>query len=108
MIKFKNGIDASNISGPCWTAITEFDRVLRWYTESHDTVVTEVNATAGHKNGSLHYSQRAVDFRDRHFRGLPWVPRFIAALKHHLGYRGFQIIQESDHIHVEFDPPRAA
>jgi hypothetical protein len=55
-----------------------------------------------HKVGSLHYRGLAMDW------GIDSIPKdeltpFCAELKEALGPQ-FDVVQESDHIHTEFDP----
>ena len=106
MIQYKEGCNTAHISGPCWHAIRTFDRILRWHTHDTDTVVTEINAVTGHKDGSLHYAGAAVDFRDRDIKDKQWFNRFVGGLRNELGPAGFEVHQEDTHIHVEFDPHR--
>jgi hypothetical protein len=56
-----------------------------------------------HKRQSLHFAGQAVDLRT-----LDLPPSFMEALAAHLkaGLEpyGFDVILESDHLHIEFDP----
>ena len=67
-----------------------------------DIVIT--SGTEGqHKSGSLHYKGHAADIRTRNFPNPGAIRSFMAALKLELG-EDYQLILESDHLHVEFDP----
>ena len=64
----------------------------------------EVTVTSGkdgiHSKNSLHYVGRAIDIRTRDMK----LPAYTARkLKIALG-NNFDVILESDHIHIEFDP----
>jgi uncharacterized protein YcbK (DUF882 family) len=65
------------------------------------TIMITSGTDGVHKVGSFHYTGEALDFR------LPPVPihLFVAAMQQHLG-RAYQVIVETDHIHVEYDPKR--
>ena len=64
-----------------------------WITSANDRV---------HSAGSLHYSGLAMDFRTR---DIPAELRksFSEKVKSALGSE-FDVVLESDHLHVEFDP----
>ncbi len=73
-------------------------------------VVTSLNDSK-HSSGSLHYTGRAVDLRTKHLQpgvlqGIrrDTVPAVFAKLRERLEPLGFDVVLESDHIHVEFDP----
>ena len=55
-----------------------------------------------HSNNSLHYSGRAFDFRTRHVHPDNRL-ELIASLAAALGEE-FDVVLETDHIHIEFDP----
>lgn len=61
-----------------------------------------------HGKDSLHYGIpgdprcRAVDIRKRNIPAL-FLDTFLANIKRYLG-PGFDVILESDHIHIEYDP----
>jgi hypothetical protein len=64
--------------------------------------VTLTSVTDGvHKDGSLHYTGRAVDLR------LPTAgkERMVEQLQGRLGAE-YDVLLEADHIHVEYDPKR--
>jgi hypothetical protein len=56
-----------------------------------------------HKEGSLHYKDRALDFRTRHLRGQNEADQVAQEMRDRLG-RSFDIVVEADHIHAEYDP----
>lgn len=55
-----------------------------------------------HMTGSLHYSGQAFDFRSRDIASAD-LHHLVATLAEALG-KEFDVVLESDHIHVEFDP----
>lgn len=56
-----------------------------------------------HSAGSLHYSGNAMDLRRRDLDAAGKTSQAVAALKSQLG-SDYDVILESDHIHVEYDP----
>jgi hypothetical protein len=58
-----------------------------------------------HTAGSLHYSGAAIDVRTRDFPPEA-LPRLIARIKACLG-DDFDVLLETDHIHLEFQPKQA-
>lgn len=64
-------------------------------------VVTEISGGT-HKTGSLHYKGYAADLRTRDFPA--WqLPHVLDAIQLELGH-DWDIIQETDHFHIEYDP----
>ena len=69
----------------------------------HTPLVVTSLLDGTHMPNSLHYTGRAVDFRDRDL-SLEQQSAFVSELSRVLSPLGYQIIKEKDHIHVEFDP----
>ncbi len=67
-----------------------------------ELVITSVNDSE-HMDGSLHYLGLAFDIRTHSMRK-DQIDIFFKAIKDALGDSGFDIILESDHIHIEYDP----
>lgn len=69
-----------------------------------DVVITSaIDGT--HSRGSLHYCGQAIDLRIRHMKADE--PQMAAvALRKSLG-NDYDVVLESDHIHVEFQPKDA-
>lgn len=65
-----------------------------------DPIVTS-GSEGQHMAGSLHYVGKAVDLRTRDLSSLQ-VVQLIASLRAWLG-EDFDVIDESNHIHVEYD-----
>ena len=66
-----------------------------------DCVVT-AGIDGSHSRGSIHYKALAVDLRARHIPA-PEHPKITAKLKERLG-DDFDVVFETDHWHLEFDP----
>jgi len=65
-------------------------------------VVTSLNDSV-HMPGSLHYAGSAADLRTHTLSG-DQVQRVWSALNARLYWQGFDVVLESNHIHVEYDP----
>ena len=69
--------------------------------------MTITSARSGkHSNHSHHFKGLAIDIRTWDLTGLagnPSVEQMCSQLRNSLGSK-YQVIQESDHIHIEFDP----
>lgn len=68
---------------------------------TQEMVITSVNDGA-HMAGSKHYDGAAVDLRIAALNTLA-VKQWVEALRAKLG-RHFDVVLESDHLHVEYDP----
>lgn len=66
-----------------------------------DLVVTSL-LDGKHSENSLHYSGNAVDFRTRHLTA-DKKRLFYLALRNRLERIGYDVVEETDHIHVEWD-----
>ena len=99
MIKFKPGIFTKVLTPEVVRAINVAERVFMCV--NCDAIVTALE-DGKHKNGSLHYSYLAVDFRTRHvkkgYHG--WVADEMSRL---LG-DDYDVVLHKTHLHVEYDP----
>jgi hypothetical protein len=68
----------------------------------HSLIITEAYAESGHIKNSKHYEGNAVDIRIWNLGSD--VHRIFGQIKRGLDEYGFDIILESDHIHIEYDP----
>jgi hypothetical protein len=71
-----------------------------------DTVITSITDGV-HKQNSLHYIGRALDFRTKHAAGImKGVAARIAKRLHPLGFDVLfeHVGEENEHLHVEWDP----
>lgn len=74
----------------------------RVYTEyGQELVITSLN-DGHHMEGSLHYKGDAADLRTRYFSGAA-KDKVSETLRERLGI-DFDVILETDHIHIEYDP----
>jgi hypothetical protein len=74
---------------------------------AHTLTVTSGNDSR-HMKGSKHYLDHAVDLRTGHHWKVPWLTPaqaqgVVGKMQALLG-DDFDVVLESDHIHVEFDP----
>ena len=63
-----------------------------------EAVVTSA-CEGNHAPGSLHYANEGIDFR----RAKKAFPEIVASLKNSLG-SNYDVIEEGDHLHIEWDP----
>jgi len=100
-MRLKAGVDLRGVQPEILIAIVVADGV---YSEAgHDAVITAVR-DGKHKDGSLHYRGQAFDLRTVAAGMSPEKSERIASkLRAALGPQ-FEVVVETDHIHVEFDP----
>jgi len=98
MIKFKDGVPLSGLQPDMLYCIDTCNDVFKQF--GHDLIVT--STTDGtHMLNSKHYVGYAIDLRIWHLEGLESIIR--VELEDALG-TNYDVVLESDHIHVEFDP----
>jgi hypothetical protein len=106
-ITFKDGVQVKGVNQALFYALEVAQEIYAEY--GKDVVVT--SGTDGkHKQGSLHYVGLAVDIRTRHLtpreKTLIYV-KLQRELKPYLATDGiaghFDVILETDHIHIELD-----
>ena len=93
----KNGVDLRGLSPQMAIAYTIACRC----SGPDDCVITSANDSK-HGPNSLHYKGQALDLRTRHLNGQGLQAVYLK-LKESLGEQ-FDVVLESDHIHVEWDP----
>ena len=93
----KNGVDLRGLSPQMAIAYTIACRCYGQY----DCVITSAS-DGKHGLNSLHYKGQALDLRTRHLNG-QGLQAVYHKLKESLGEQ-FDVVLESDHIHVEWDP----
>jgi len=67
-----------------------------------EPVITSVS-DGNHSNGSLHHCGEAVDFETKSVSSPIVMDRIFRGIKANLGDE-FDVVLESDHLHVEYDP----
>ena len=92
----KAGVDISRLKPPIRKKMSELARRV-WSIEQEELVVTSTYEGA-HSEGSLHYANLAVDIR-RHKKG----QEVRDEVRNKFGM-DYDVILESDHIHIEYDP----
>lgn len=92
----KLGVDISRLLPPIRKKLFLIERVHTVF--FNDEMVVTSTYEGRHMSGSLHYANLAIDIR------LAGVSAdFVNSLKKKLG-RDYDIINESNHIHIEYDP----
>lgn len=100
-MKLKKGVNPSGIRPELMLALFIADGV--WAGLGEELVVTSLNDSF-HSKTSLHYSGQGADLRTRYFTDVE-----VAAneLRTALGNNpNYDVIVESDHIHLEWQPKR--
>lgn len=92
----KAGVDISRLNREIRRALNIINDVF--YENDREAVITSTFG-GDHSAGSLHYADDAVDVR---LPGIKTV-KIVSELKQRLGKR-FDVVLESNHIHVEYDP----
>jgi hypothetical protein len=102
MLSLKQGVDISKLSPQMAIAAN----IATWcfIEESYHTVITSA-CDGKHGDNSLHYFGDAMDLRIRHIPAAETVSRIMVKLKENLG-DNYDVVLESDHIHVEYQPKR--
>lgn len=94
MLKVKNGVTPANLIIAAAAANSA---------EELKTTVWITSGTDGkHKDGSFHYKGEALDFRTSSMDA-EMLKKFMAKMQLRLG-ADYQLILESDHLHIEHDP----
>ena len=97
---FKEGVKIAGARPEIIIAMTVADQVYKGIT-GREVVITEV--TGGkHGTGSLHYVGAAIDVRIRDLSKI-LVSRIVLQLRECLG-ENYDVVLETDHIHIEFQP----
>ncbi len=95
----KPGVDVRGIQPEILLAIQEAREVYRAYDA---TLVITSALDRKHMTGSKHYDGQAVDLRTKNLMS-PNRARVAEAINRALGPQ-YDVVLESDHIHIEFDP----
>ena len=94
-MKFKDGVVWENMHPKIIDNMDGVEAVFRKF--GVEAVITS-GRDGKHKEGSFHYKGQAFDLRTWHV-----IDQVAVLLRMYLG-KDFDVIVESDHIHVEYDP----
>lgn len=101
MMQIKEGVSLLGLDSKMILAFIIADQVYS------DNGINDCVLTAGvdgkHMEHSLHGKGFAIDLRTSNIQPYEKIKPISVALQAHLGIQ-YQVILESDHIHVEFDP----
>jgi hypothetical protein len=103
MIRLKPGVSIVGIKPEISMALPIIASVYQVF--GVDTVVT-AGTDGKHRVGSLHYSGNALDIRTRNIATAAEKHEMCAKIAEALG-KDFDVVLESTHLHVEFDPKDA-
>ncbi len=104
----KLGVDISRLKRPMRRALQPIDNVFIANTRSEAVLTSTYEGT--HSPSSLHYADLACDFRwpkvfyeDHTAHLADRKDGFVKLLRDELGNK-FDVVSESSHIHIEYDP----
>ncbi len=100
-MQLKQGVRLHGIRPEIVLALQIAEHIYAKHTPSHEMVVTSV-IDGRHSTGSLHYVGAAVDLRTRDVNDQT-VAEIATDLKRSLN-SDYDVINESNHIHIEFQP----
>ena len=97
-MKTKMGVKLEGLNIKMRPVLMAADKIYKQF--GQELVIT---CTTGfiHSAGSLHYYGYAIDLRSRYFDDFT-LKQVVANLQNQLG-QSYNVIAESDHIHVEYD-----
>lgn len=98
-VKIKDGV---SLKGVLWQMFDAAVRVEVCYQAIGLECVITAGSDGQHMKGSLHYRGLALDFRKRTVP-IAVRPKLLKAIRQALG-PDYDVIDESDHFHVEYDP----
>lgn len=102
-MKLKQGVEAKDIRPEILLGAVIVESAAQKVL-GNDYVMTITSIKDGrHRSDSLHYKGLAVDIRINDMGGLENVNKILQLAADFLGNE-FDIVLESDHIHLEFDP----
>ena len=102
-MKLKHGVKPLGMRPEILIAVIVANEV--YAVEGHNLVITSIT-DGKHSENSYHYKGLAIDLRTNYFNGPDEIIKVASSISNRLG--GFyDVVIESDHIHVEFDLARA-
>jgi len=93
----KLGVSIERLKRPIRRSLTVIDNIFKKYDGIEAVITSTYEGT--HMPSSLHYDDNAIDLRKSPVNSM----NIVEALKKALGI-SYQIVLESDHIHLEYDP----
>lgn len=107
MLSLKHGVQYNNNKAKAEPVVNLIIQVVNSVFDKagYDCIVTSI-VDGRHSANSLHYRDgkgRAVDFRTRHLPDQETKEAITRAISDALGPE-FDVVLESDHVHVEYDP----
>lgn len=109
-MKTKKGVSIEGLDIRMRPVLIAAERI--WIDHVNECVITAGtkftydNGKFIHSVESLHPFGLALDLRTRYFEGYGEIEEVAEKLRKELGPE-FDVVIEDDHIHVEFDPPKA-
>ncbi len=97
----KNGVTRAGVQPQIWYAIGIMDVLYRMMGASN--VVTSLTDSHGDKPKSLHNVGLAADLRTSNLSKDRW-PELVSRVKQWLEPMGYDVVLESNHLHIEYDP----
>ena len=101
MLLLKPGVRVTGLRPEILLGVVIAERVFE---EAGADLVVTACVDGKHAAGSLHYVGQAVDLRTRDVAA-DVRPKLVARLRECLG-EDYDVVLETDHIHVEFQPKR--
>jgi hypothetical protein len=101
-MEFKGGVVLRRMDIILFAIMDVIDRVHKEVV-GREAICTSAVDSNEHKAGSMHYVGRAYDLRTRDLTPAK-AEELLKRLREVLGVSLWDVIMESDHIHVEFQP----
>lgn len=102
-MKIKKGVNLPDIRPQIWFALGVVENELDQL-KAGELVVTSLR-DGRHAPNSFHYAGLACDIRTRHFTPAA-LADLVRYLKARLDLKGYDVVAESDHLHIEWDPKK--
>ncbi|HWQ03412.1 MAG TPA: hypothetical protein VNL38_02935, partial [Candidatus Nitrosotenuis sp.] len=102
MLQMKRGVNGEGVNAQMWFVLgIAYDVYLE--VAGKDLTVTSLRDSHASKPKSLHNKGLAADLRTKNLAA-PHVAAIEKKLKERLEPLGFDVVNEGDHIHIEYDP----
>jgi hypothetical protein len=103
MLSLKAGVRIAGMRPEILLAAFAAERVYE--KAGYECMITSCMEGA-HMAGSLHYKGAAIDLRTKHVAHAIELKQIVDRVKECLG-ADFDVVVETDHLHIEFDPKQA-